>query len=151
MPGYNSNAKSVVKNLIRQFEGIQENVINPLTRSIAAYVAASNVSRIHNEGKDIEGKNIGEYKEGSYKRKREDKDKETQYVNLSFSGQLSKEFQPEAISDSEMGVGFISAYGSNLSEALEDKYNKKIWGVTEEDEKVAQDEFINRLHKYLNG
>lgn len=158
MPGYNSNAKSVVNNLVNQLQGIQDTVVKPLIRSIAVDVAASNVIRIHNEGKAVDGSKIGDYKEGdkeynktSYKTKREELGKETEYVNLSFSGNLSKEFQPEAVGDLDIGVGFIGKYGADLSEVLEDQYNKKIWGATEEDDRIAQEEFKIRLHNYLNG
>lgn len=151
MPGYKSNAKDVIGGLINQLKGVEDNVTKPFIRAVAADVAASNISRIHNEGKAVDGSQIGDYKSGAYKEKREEKGKETQYVNLSFTGKLSKEFQPEAIDDLNIGVGFISPYGSNLSENLEDKYKKKIWGVTEEDERIAQEEYKIRLNKYLNG
>lgn len=151
MPGYKSNAKSVINGLVNQLKGVEDKVTKPFIIAVAADVAASNVSRIHNEGKDIEGKDIGSYKAGSYKTKRVEKGRQVQRVDLSFTGKLSKEFQPEAIDDLNIGVGFISPYGSTLSEALEEKYNKKIWGVTEDDERIAQEEYKIRLNNYLNG
>lgn len=158
MPGYKSNAQSVINALKNQLTGIEDKITKPFIRAVAADVAASNVSRIHNEGKAVDGSKIGDYKEGddeynqnSYKTKREKKGKQTQYVDLSFSGKLSKEFQPEAVGDLEIGVGFISKYGSDLSEVLEERYGTKIWGKTEEDERIAQEEYKIRLNNYLNG
>lgn len=133
-------------------EGIEENVIKPLVKAIAVDLATSNDRRIHNEGLDVDGRKIGDYAESTKKvRKRSGGGKEIDYVNLTFTGKLSKEFQVVAIDDLNYGVGFISPYGTKLSIILEKKYDRegKIWGVTEDDDRIAQEEFQLRLDKYL--
>jgi hypothetical protein len=150
MPSYKSNTKSVLGPLMKRLEGIQTKVLDKVTREIAADVVASNIGRIHNDGEAVDGTKIGDYATGSYKTKRQEKGKRIDKVDLSFTGKLSKEFSFAAVSKSEVGVGFLTDYGGNLHEALEEKYNKKIWGVTQEDERVAEELTKNRINKYLN-
>jgi hypothetical protein len=150
MPFYRSNVREVLGPLKKKLEGIKPNVLDKLTRTIAADLVSSNMSRIHNEGKAVNGSDIGDYIDGPYKKKREKRQKRVDKVNLDFSGKLHKEFSLEANSQG-IGVGFTSEYGANLQEVLEEKYNKTIWGVTREDESVAEKESIKAINKYLNG
>jgi hypothetical protein len=151
MPSYKSNAKSVIGGLVKKLDGLKSNVLDKVVREISVDLVASNMSRIHNDGKAVNGSDIGDYAEGKYKEKRKDKQKRTDKVNLDFTGKLSKEFSLEAVGPGEIGVGFLTDYGSNLQEVLEEKYNKKIWGVTQQDEIVAKKIAENRINKYLNG
>lgn len=150
MPSYNSNTKEVLGKLRSQLEGLPKDVVNPLTRVIAADLVASNIRRIHNEGKAVDGSDIGSYGNEKYKEKRKDKGKRVDKVNLVFSGKLEKELSFQATSDNEAGVGFLTSYGSDVSEYNEEQFNKKIWGVTSEDEEVAQEIVINRVRKHFN-
>jgi hypothetical protein len=149
MPGYKSNAKVVIDSLVKKLKGIDPLLVN-VSREVAAGIAASNGSRIFTDGKAVDGSNIGNYKEGAHKEKRKKKNKEVNYVNLSFSGTLSKEFSI-ATTGNNIGIGFITDYGADLHEYLEEKYNKKIWGVTQEDEEKSETLVKNRINKYLNG
>jgi hypothetical protein len=150
MPSYKSNAKQVLNPLLTKLRGLKPNVIDKVTREVAADLVGSNTRRIHNEAKAVDGSDIGDYKDGSYKKKREKLDKRTDKVNLSFSGQLSKEFSFEPTGGT-VSVGFLTEYGANLHEVLEENYNKTIWGVTQEDERLAEEITTNRINKYLNG
>jgi hypothetical protein len=71
-------------------------------------------------------------------------------VNLDFTGKLSKEWALEADAQG-VGVGFLTQYGANLQENLEEKYNKKIWGVTQDDERISQDIAKGEVNKAFNG
>ena len=82
-----------------------------------------------------------------YAKKRIDKGRQIAKVDLSFTGKLSKEFNLEAKGPKEIGVGFTTPYASDLSEVLENKYGKKIWGTTQEDERVAQEYVKNTVIK----
>jgi hypothetical protein len=151
MPSYKSNVKSVIGSLVQKLEGVKANVVDKVVREVAVDLVGSNTRRIHNEAKAVDGSDIGNYTDGSYKKRREKRDKRTDKVNLDFSGKLSKEFVLEAVGRSEIGVGFLTDYGANLQEVLEEKYNKIIWGVTQQDEVVAGNILKNRINKYLNG
>ena len=150
MPEYKSNAKNILGPLINQLQGIKNNVLDKVTREIAADLVASNISRIHNEGKAVDGSEIGSYAE-STKKQRSKKGRQTQYKDLSFTGKLSKEFSFAAVGSNTIGVGFISDYGADLSEIHEQREGKKIWGATQKDERVAEQVAKNRINKYLNG
>jgi hypothetical protein len=150
MPSYKSNSKQVLGPLIKKLQGLKANVVDKVTREIAADLVASNIGRIHNDGKAVNGSDIGDYTNGAYKKKRQEKGKRIDKVNLDFSGKLSKEFSFEPTGGS-VNVGFITDYGGGLQEVLEEKYSKKIWGATQEDEKVANEVATNRINNYLNG
>lgn len=150
MPEYKSNAKNVLGPLIKQLQGVKNNVLDKVTREIAADLVASNISRIHNEGLAVDGSAIGEYAE-STKKIRAKKNRQTQKKDLSFEGKLSKEFSFAPIDASTIGVGFISDYGEKLSEIHEEREGKIIWGISQEDERVSREVAKNRLNKYLNG
>jgi hypothetical protein len=150
MPSYKSNSKQVLGPLIKKLQGLKANVVDKVTREIAADLVASNIGRIHNDGKAVNGSDIGDYTNGAYKKKRQEKGKRLDKVNLDFSGKLSKEFSFEPTGGS-VNVGFITDYGGGLQEVLEEKYSKKIWGATQEDEKVANEVATNRINNYLNG
>jgi hypothetical protein len=151
MPSYKSNAREVLGNLRSKLEGVKSNVVDKVVREVAVDLVGSNTRRIHNEAKAVDGSDIGDYADGPYKKRRQGKDKRVDKVDLSFSGKLSKEFALEAINQSEIGIGFLTPYGANLHDILEEKYNKKIWGVTQEDEQTKDRILKNRLNKYLNG
>lgn len=151
MPSYKSNTASVVRDLVKKLKGVDGFVKDKVLREVAADVAASNVYRIHNEGKAVDGSGIGDYKEGPYKEKRQERGRRIDKVDLSMTGKLSKEYTFDAIGTNEVGVGFLTDYGTRVSEALEEKYKKKIWGATQEDERIAQEVAKNRINQYLNG
>jgi hypothetical protein len=151
MPEYKSNAKSVLGSLIKKLQGIDTKVMDNITRTIAAGLIPSNMDRIHEQGKAVDGSDIGHYTDGAYKKKRQKRQKRIDKVNLDFSGKLHKEFSFAPVAPKTIGVGFITSYGANLSEVLEEKYNKKIWGVTQEDERVAEEIAKNKVNQYMNG
>lgn len=150
MPEYKSNAQKVLGVVINQLKGIEEHVIEKASREIAADLVASNIGRIHNDGKAVDGSDIGEYKEGPYKEKRSEKGRRVDKADLSFTGKLSKEFSFDANGDI-VGVGFLTDYGANISEYMEEHFGKTIWGVTQEDERVAGEVAKNRLNEWLKN
>ncbi len=151
MPSYKSNVREVLGNLRQRLHGIETETVSKIVRTIATDLVSSNLTRIHNEGKTVSGSNIGGGKYSkSYEKLRKLKGKETDFVNLSFSGKLSKEFNQDAKSDTEIGIGFTTQYAAEVSEHLEERYGK-VWGVTEEDENVAEEITKDEINKALNG
>jgi hypothetical protein len=151
MPSYKSNVREVLGNLRHRLEGIETETVSKIVRTIATDLVGSNLTRIHNEGKTVSGEAIGggKYSE-SYEKFRKKNNKKTDFVNLSFSGKLSKEFNQDAVSDTEIGIGFTTQYAAEISEHLEEKYGK-VWGVTQEDEQVAEEITKDEINKALNG
>lgn len=150
MPSYKSNVQEVLGNLKRQLEQVKGPVLSKIVRTIGTTLVASNVRRIHNEGRAVDGSDIGQYKSKAYEKIRIEKGKRVDKVNLDFTGKLSKEFSLEADSQG-IGVGFATSYGADLQEVLEEKYNKKIWGVTQEDEGVNEEIAKDAINKAFNG
>lgn len=56
---YQSNISTVVVDLKKQLEGFLDD--NKIVRKVATTLAASNVRRIHNDGKAVDGSGIGTY------------------------------------------------------------------------------------------
>lgn len=151
MPGYKSNTKKVVSGLVKLLKGVEAKVIDKTLREVAADLVASNISRIHNDGQSVRGTNIGKYKKGRYKEKRIENGRRVDKVDLSMTGKLSKELTFSAISKNEVGVGFLTEYGTKISEYNEERYGKKIWGATKEDETVAKSIAERRINQYLKN
>ena len=150
MPSYRSNVQEVLGRLKNQLAQVDGPVLSKITRTIATTLVASNVRRIHNDGRAVDGSDIGHYKSKSYEEIRIKKGKRVDKVNLDFTGKLSKEFTIEADTQG-IGVGFSTPYGANLQDNLEEKYGKKIWGTTMEDENTNQQIAIGELNKAFNG
>lgn len=148
MPSYKSNTQQVLGDLTKKLKGIQKETVSKVVRTVAADLVTSNLTRIHNEGKAVDGSLIGEYKP-STKKIRQKAGKETEYKNFSFSGKLSKEFNQDAVSDTEIGIGFTTDYAAEISGHLETQVGKQVWGVTEEDEKVAEEIMNEAIEKDL--
>ena len=138
----------VLPNTIKFLEKIKNT--DALERGIATTLAASNKRRIHNEGKAVDGTEIGQYREIT-KRIRSNpriagfgfSSRQIAYVDLFFSSKLSKDFDVGKV-DKGWGVGFLKSYGERLRKKHEDKYKKKIWGITEQDRQDVQG-IVNRF------
>lgn len=75
--------------------------------------------------------------EQGYKELRDIQGKTTSHVNLQYTGTLKTKF----IIQNENGkykIGFDGDYGKKVSGYMEDKYNQKIWGISEEGKTQAQ-------------
>lgn len=72
-------------------------------------------------------------------------------VDLNFSGKLSKEFGLEIKSRNEVDLGFLTDYASKVSEGMETKYAKKIWGMSENDYKDIETIINAKINKNLNA
>lgn len=86
---------------------------------------------------------------GGYKQLRALQGKKTNYVNLNYSSKLQSELF--LISKNNVAdIGFISDYGAKVSQALEEKYNKQIWGISSVDFQEIRNIVIEEITKKLN-
>ncbi len=153
---YKSNVQSVIV-------GLKNKVIlgNPdeMYREISLGIMASNNRRIHNEGRNINESQIGDYStkkmyvnpinspvkfspnpnrktrkfDTGYKGYRGFIGRDTTKVNLQLSGALKADFKILKIQNG-YALGFESARGKDISEGMESKYHSPIWGITKTDE-----------------
>jgi len=140
--GYKSNISTITKRITAKIKKL-ENPTNTL-REIGTTLVDSNRRRIHNESKLLNGSNIGSgvtvksKKLGaytaSYSRKRSKAGKETNKINLNFTGTLQDGLETRPKGKTQV-VGFFDTRNSELSEALEDRYGE-LWGVTSRDEAI---------------
>ena len=152
---YSSNLNTVIDQLNVKLRGIQNT--DALAQKIAVSLASSNIRRIHNESKEVSGSEItykrtrktptkGAYSR-SYATKREKKGRQISKVDFSFTGKLSKEFQPAPIPGG-WGVGFTTPSGTKISEFLEQKFGD-VWGVTTADKNAINRIVTKEINKQL--
>ncbi len=85
----------------------------------------------------------------SYKKYRDEIDKETAVVNLQLSGKLKLSFVLEQ-QGADWLIGFKNDYGKKISERQEEKWGKQIWGVTTQDRSQINT-IINDFIKKINA
>ena len=141
---YESNLGNVIDNLNVKLKKVKNT--DPILREIAVSLSTSNNNRIHNDGRNLLGGNIGEYAE-STKRIRRKKGRQVSKVDLSFTGKLSKEFQPQEISGG-WGVGFLTSYGGNLFKKLTAQYGD-LWGISRSDQQAIKKISERKIKKNL--
>ena len=160
------------------------NAMEKLTKEVAIGVRASNMRRVHNDGKAVNGNNIGTYStkatyinpknsprrfatggknstksifkngkprktkyfKNGYKGFRNEIGRETAYVNLQLTGTLKSDFNMVKTTNG-WSVGFDKR--AELSENLEKKYNKRIWGVSEQDRIIVNQIISNFIKRKL--
>lgn len=88
--------------------------------------------------------------QGGYKQIRQLEGRETSKVNLFRTGKLRTDFVMEA-QGKDYVLGFKSTYGSNLKKWQEEKWGKKIWGVTAKDQQLALQIFERYIQKTLDA
>lgn len=85
----------------------------------------------------------------SYKELRKIQGKESGFVNLNYTSKLQSELNL-VVKNNKADIGFISSYGGDLSENLEKKYGKKIWGVTQQNITDIKNIVIEEVVKHIN-
>ena len=147
---YSSNINIVIKDIQARLKSAGNPGENSkLLRIIATDLQASNIRRIHNDGEAVDGSLIGDYSNESYRKRRSKKGRQISKVDLSFTGKLSKEFGIEA-EGNQYVVGFTTPYASTVGRAQEERYGKRIWGVTDEDNvviKQAVEDYYSKIIK----
>ena len=156
---YQSNLDDVMDNLVLKLESLKET--SPVLREIAISLATSNNRRIHNEGKDVSESKItykrsrktpkkGAYSK-SYAKVRSEAGRQTSYVDLSMTGQLSKGFQAAPIPGG-WGVGFMTSYGGDLYKYLDNDGKGsfgRVWGITKFDKRAIEETLSKEIKKRL--
>ena len=139
---YKSNADKVLERLKSK---LSPQAMESMNKEIAQSIFASNLVRIHSDGKAVNDSRIGDYAE-STKKFRVRKHREISFVDLEVSGRLRLSWK---MLKSGFGyvIGFGSKYGADISGYMEDHFSKTIWGVSDQDKEVAR----NIVKRYFHA
>jgi hypothetical protein len=137
---YKSNAQSVLDKLKKTLRGELDNMY----LEIAEAVYASNIYRIHTQGKKTDGSLIGKYNP-VYAKYRRSLHLQTSKVNLELRGRLRADLKLKK-SSGGYTIGFTGSYGSNISTWMEEKYGGEIWGISKSDSAIMK----RIIKKYIN-
>jgi hypothetical protein len=131
-----TNLSEVVTNLIAQ---MNEQLGRQIAREVAVSLKPVIAVRIHQEGKDASGEKIGTYKP-SYLELRVNKYKRTadSTVILSLRKQMEKDF---SVQETQLGYGLGYNNPLNYQKAQwnELRFNKLIFGLTNEEQLIANE------------
>lgn len=148
MININSNITDIVLKLTT---GLSEIKSDKILRVVAQSMVTVVHDRIHEEGKDANNSQIGEYSNSYLKlRTKKYNRSEDKKVVLSLTRQEENDFSIQPTNDG-YGLGYTNEENFKKSQWAEKRYNKKISDLTTEEKelvvKVAEHE-VNRL---LNG
>lgn len=128
---YSSNMNKVLGKLEKDLRKIQNT--EPVIQDIAVSLVADNTRRIHNEGENVAGNQIGQYAV-STKRSRSKRGRQVSFVDLSDTGQLSKDLVAEPIPGGGWVVGFVNPSGrrptSGEIHTFQEKRYGEVWGIS---------------------
>lgn len=162
-----TNLGSVSASLIKKMQVVaSRDSLDMMSREMAFSIAGEMRTRIHEQGKDSSGAEIGNYSP-EYMRVRTDqlpqqftrgekkgdtRPKFNRIANTKVVASLTRQMEndmtagPIKTTDG-YGIGFRNSENYNKSQFIESTYNKKVFALTEEEKKKAKaiaEDFINR-------
>ena len=121
-----------------------------LLREVATTMLAETRQRIHEDGKNAAGGNIGTYKKSYLEWRMENGYKSTgSNVKLFLTGQMQNDYKVVPQSKTKYGLGFSNPLDANKAGWAEERFGK-IYGLTSDEQQLVQDicdEFIANLFK----
>lgn len=142
----NSNINEVIGRIISKVtsleKGGQSN--DSMLREIATTMRGEMSRRIHSEGRKSDGSDIGQYSKAYGERKTRLGKNQLGKVNLSFTGQMSNQFQVIATTEG-YGIGWSDEEKIRRAGYLEERYGK-VWGLSEEEKTLS----VSIAEKYFN-
>lgn len=108
------------------------------------------MQRIFNKGEDAEGNDIGLYKDGPYKKKREKRGFRVDKVDQQFSGSLFASIKSGQGEEEGTGVvGFNSLKEGKIARYNELRYDKPIYKPSLKEQEDARDFMLNFVRDSL--
>ncbi len=114
-------------------------------RAAALTVFAQHKPRIFEKGIAADGSKIGSYEDGVYKDKRAKRGRETSFVNLEMTGSMKKDYQPTK--SGIVGYGFSNTTEAAKADYNEDRYEKAIFALTEQEREL----YTRTLDNFIFG
>lgn len=116
-------------------------------REIATTMRAEIGRRVHSDGKNAEGGQIGNYS-AEYAAYRKKKGRPIDKVNLSLTGQLSNQFVVVETSNS-YGLGWADTEKQQRAVYLEERYGK-VWALTSAEAELSQKIADQKIQEIFN-
>lgn len=150
-----TNIKSVAERLLKKLYAIStEPNLDAMEREIAISTAGTMRARIHEQGKDTASTQIGTYSPAYIKRRVKKYNRTADpKVILSLTHQMENDFtlgvnnpEPEK-TQTGYGIGFKNSINFKKSQWNEERYKKKIFGLTQQEKtnvRIIAEDFINR-------
>lgn len=121
-----------------------------LLTEVATTMLAETRQRIHEDGKNAAGGNIGTYKKSYLEWRMENGYKSTgSNVKLFLTGQMQNDYKVVPQSKTKYGLGFSNPLDANKAGWAEERFGK-IYGLTSDEQQLVQDicdEFIANLFR----
>lgn len=145
-----SNVNKVINDLLGKIQSFEKGgeLSDSILREIATTMRAEVGTRIHEEGKNAAGGDIGQYTSGSYKALRNRKGRRIDKVDLSFTRQMSNQFSVIATANG-YGLGWADTEKTDRAGYLEKRYGK-IWALTEDEKKQTEAIAESSVKKLFN-
>lgn len=143
-----TNDTSALVKITAKLQSLEQS--DALLRIIASTMLAETRQRIHEDGKNAAGGNIGTYKKSYLEWRQENGYKTTgSNVKLFLTGQMQNDYKVVPQSKTEYGLGFSNQFNGDKSTWAEEKYGK-IYGLTKAELTMVNDicnEYIQNLFK----
>ncbi len=109
----------------------------------AKQLEGSMKARIFNDGEDSSGRKIGKYKSKSWIQKRSEEGRQTQRVDLEFTGELRDSIQVVR-SRNEVYIAITNAENFEKAKGQEERRKKSIF-IPSKEERIETEEYITDL------
>ena len=143
-----TNDTSALVKITAKLQSLEQS--DALLRIIASTMLAETRQRIHEDGKNAAGGNIGTYKKSYLEWRQENGYKTTgSNVKLFLTGQMQNDYKVVRQSKTEYGLGFSNQFNGDKATWAEEKYGK-IYGLTKAELTMVNDicnEYIQNLFK----
>lgn len=144
---YSSNLRQITQKLIRQLKVIAAS--DKIQRQAAFDAQSLVLSRVQQQGRNASGQQMGRYS-SAYAKVRSKKGRQSSYKDLTFSGDMIRDFQVDPIGRNSYGVGF----GSRL-QGDKARYNEAreglVFELTDDEIETVQQGIEDTINKILNS
>lgn len=118
-----------------------------LLREIATSMLSVTRSRIHEQGINSAGSQIGTYSSSYLELRREQEGRSNTNVNLVFKGDMERDYKIIPISDTEYGLGYSNKLNADKAKWNTERYGR-IFALTDDELSQVRDiirEYLNKL------
>lgn len=122
----------------RQILALKEILSGRPQRRVLLTVHQQMTTRIFDEGKDAKNSRIGVYSDAYLKQRKKKGLGSSKKVVLEFTGQMRNDYQLIE-KGGKFGSGFLNNFNGQKSEWVEDTYDKSIFDLTSEEERLLTD------------